>query len=62
MGSNTDNDDFQDEFGPLVQRLQKMKWPEVPADVRERCWQDFQRLVGGPAEHRSPDRSPPRDG
>jgi hypothetical protein len=61
MGSDTHDDDFEDEFGPLVRRLRKMKWPEVAADVRDRCWQDFQKLIGENGARRPGDRSASRD-
>jgi hypothetical protein len=40
-----EHEDYEEEFEPLVDRLRHLKWPEVPSDVRERCWQDFQQMM-----------------
>lgn len=40
-----DFEDEEDENDPLVQRLRQLKWPEVPAEVRERCWREFQERI-----------------
>ena len=38
-------EDFEADFEPLVARLRNMEWPQVSSDVRDRCWQDFQRMM-----------------
>jgi len=44
MGSE-DEAHERDEDSPLVRRLRNLKWPEVPPDVRERCWREFQQMM-----------------
>lgn len=35
----------------LVRRLRHLQWPSVRSDVRDRCWQAFdRRLAGRPGE------------
>jgi hypothetical protein len=33
------------EDDPLVRRLRGMEWAEVPAEVRERCWQQISKRI-----------------
>lgn len=36
------------EKGPLVDRLERLKWPEAPADLRERCLKELmEKLESG---------------
>src|SRR5260370_26377306 len=47
---------------PLVARLKKMDWPEVPPDLRERSWIEFQEMMrakqGEPDEDQGGQASP----
>jgi hypothetical protein len=36
---------FPYEEEELVQRLRGLEWPEVPSDVRERCWREFSERI-----------------
>lgn len=38
-------DDFEMQHEHLVRRLRDMTWPEVPSEVRERCWREFQEMM-----------------
>ena len=29
----------------LVRRLRGLKWPEVPPDVKDRCWEQFRERI-----------------
>ena len=40
----------------LVRRLRRLEWPQVSAEVRERCWEEFSRAL---AEQRDADLSLP---
>jgi hypothetical protein len=56
-----DLEDFEAEYRPLVDRLRHMDWPEVPSDVRDRCWHEFQEMMrksgAGPTSGRKGDPS-----
>ena len=46
---------FPSEEDELVQRLSGLEWPEIPSDVRQRCWQEFSERTarGGTAAMRA---------
>jgi hypothetical protein len=47
----TSQDDVNNHYGdedPLVDRLRRLAWPTVDPELRERCWEDFQRLLADP--------------
>lgn len=39
------NEDFERDYEPLVDRLRNLKWPEVSDETRERCWNEFQKMM-----------------
>ena len=45
----------------LVRRLSKLEWAPVPAELRERCWRDFEERItqstNGSGEHVRPRRA-----
>lgn len=45
MGSDEELEDFEEEFGPLERRLRNMKWMDAEPGLRERCWNEFQRII-----------------
>jgi hypothetical protein len=56
----------EDEDSPLVRRLRNLTWPEVPADVRDRCWREFQKMMaasrlGRDAGEPEPDEGSPAE-
>ena len=58
---DSDHEELEED-NPLVRRLRHLEWPEVPSEVRERCWQDFvRRLDSGEviAEPSLPEPTPP---
>ena len=57
MRSFEDQDQVEFDGGTdaLVQRLRRMKWPEVSPELRQRCWEEFSqkmslRLADGGAD------------
>jgi hypothetical protein len=49
------DDDDDEENGPLVDRLRNLQWPEVDPDLRERSWEQFQRMIDQGAAKADPD-------
>ena len=52
-GYEPDLDELYDDHGgriwsdddPLVRRLRSMKWNDMPAEIRERCWDQIERRL-----------------
>jgi hypothetical protein len=38
------------EEGDVARRLRSLHWPNIPGEIRERCWEDFMRRVDLKAE------------
>lgn len=47
-----DDDDLEHAYEPLVERLRNLTWPEVPEELRERCWREFQKMMEGRGRRR----------
>src|SRR5439155_26465200 len=51
-------DQAPSESDGLVNRLRGLAWPAVPAEVRERCWDQFSRRLSGREPERERDDAP----
>ena len=45
MGANDEFSDWQGEDEALVGRLRALEWAPVSPELRQRCWEDFNRRV-----------------
>jgi hypothetical protein len=50
-----EDDQIDQAYEPLVQRLRNLKWPQLSPEERERYWREFQRMVGDRRSHHAPD-------
>jgi hypothetical protein len=54
-----DFEPLQTESDELVRRLRELQWPSVRPEVRERCWDSFNRRLAerlGPSDEPAPSR------
>src|SRR5688572_21169354 len=45
MSAEDYNAGWHPEGDELVRRLSKLEWAPVPAELRERCWNDFEQRI-----------------
>jgi hypothetical protein len=45
MSAEDEYEEVEKQYEPLVDRLRNLQWPEVPAEVRDRCWEEFQQIM-----------------
>ena len=59
---HADGDPFgRGEGDELVRRLQNLRWPEVSAEVRQRCWEELTSRLDGKTPAAAPDPQPQGD-